>query len=260
MKTTLYVGTSGRTAWASFAALSLVLSACASNRSDARDAAATPAKAASVPRANDLSASADREATVEISKAVRARCQIEDLPQEAPRFDYNQAALHARGRNVLDDVANCLLDGPLSGETITLVGRADERGRKDYNESLGTSRAAAARDYLALRGVPADQIRLMSRGEQGARGSDAASYALDRRVDVELGDLKNNPILEGSMIQAETSRSRVPIQGAAASYADTAERGKPVGDSGSGVISDSVGPSSATGSASGSVKASAGSQ
>lgn len=188
---------------------------------------------------------------MQISKALRERCKIQDLPQDAPRFDYDRATLHARGRNVLDDVANCLREGPLSNEVITLVGRADARGSEGYNEDLGASRAAAARDYLAMRGVPVDRIRLVSRGEAGARGNDEASYALDRRVDIELGDLRNSPILEGSMLQQETSRARAPVQGEAASYADTAEGGKPIGNSGYGAGVES----GASGSASGSVKA-----
>jgi outer membrane protein OmpA-like peptidoglycan-associated protein len=231
MTTALHGGSNGRAAWGSTAALFLALSACASHGVEARNA---PAGAAAAPAANGLIASQDREATVQISKVVRERCKIEDLPQAAPRFDYDRAVLHARGRNVLDDVANCLLDGPLSGEVVTLVGRADVRGGAVYNEDLGASRAAATRDYLALRGVPVNRIRLMSRGEQGARGNDEPSYALDRRVDVELGDLKASPILEGSMIQAETSRQRAPVRSEAASYADTAEGGKPVGDTDAG--------------------------
>ncbi|HWA74326.1 MAG TPA: OmpA family protein [Polyangiaceae bacterium] len=212
-----------------FAAIPLVLSACASRAPEARIATASQSNSAPAPQAKALSPE-DREATVQISKTVVERCKIQDLPQDAPRFDYDRAALHARGRNVLDDVANCLLEGPLREDVITLVGRADPRGSESHNQSLGASRAEAARDYLALRGVPADRMRLLSRGEQGAQGSDEAGYAIDRRVDIELGDLKNSPILEGSMLQSETSRARKPVHNQAASYADTAEGGKPVGD------------------------------
>lgn len=212
-----------------FAAISLVISACASRTPEARIATASHSNSSPAPQAQTLSPE-DREATVQISKTLIDRCKIQDLPQTAPRFDYDRATLHARGRNVLDDVANCLIDGPLREESITLVGRTDPRGTQSYNQGLGASRAEAARDYLALRGVPADRMRLLSRGEEGARGNDEATYAVDRRVDIEFGDLKNNPILEGSMLQSETSRSRVPAHNQAASYADTAEGGKPVED------------------------------
>jgi hypothetical protein len=122
------------------------------------------------------------------------------------------------------------------------VGRADPRGTEAHNDALGAGRARAARDYLAQRGVPADRIRLVSRGELGARGTDEDTYALDRRVDIELGDISNHPIVEGTLKQIETSRARKPVHPEAASYADTAEGGKPVGESGtgSGVSSESV--------------------
>jgi hypothetical protein len=156
---------------------------------------------------------------------MRERCGLAAEPQNAPKFAFDEAALQSPGRNVLDDVARCLTEGPLKGETITLVGRADERGSEQYNRNLGASRAASARDYLFQRGVPAEQMRLMSRGEQGARGSDEATYALDRRVDLELGDLRNSPILQGTMMQAETSDAKRPDPSKAASYADAAEGG-----------------------------------
>lgn len=250
------------TSWASFTALALTASACASNQieaqnADARAMAATPASASTDTTSSD-SASLT---TVQISKVVRERCKILDEPSAAPRFDYDQATLRATGRNVLDDVANCLIDGPLKGEVVTLVGRADARGSAGYNENLGEGRAAAARNYLAQRGVAADRMRVISRGEQGASGNDEATYALDRRVDLELGDLQNSPILEGSMMQAETSRANSPVAGEAASYATTAEGGKAVGNA--SAPSGSTAPSGSgtvQGSASGSVKAGAGSK
>lgn len=206
------------------AALTLV-GACAHRAPEAQFAPASKTTSTAAPAAT---LTQDREATVQISKTVIERCKIQDLPQTAPRFDYDRAALHALGRNVLDDVANCLLEGPLREEMITLVGRADARGSTQYNRNLGATRAEAARDYLALRGVPVERMRLLSRGELGASGSDEESYALDRRVDVELGDLRNSPILQGSMLQDETSRTRTPAHNQAASYADTVERAQPV--------------------------------
>lgn len=73
---------------------------------------------------------------------------------------------------------------------------ADARGTEQHNRDLGTSRAAAARNYLAQHRVRAQQMRLMSRGEQGARGDNEEGFSLDRRVDREMGDLNTSPILE----------------------------------------------------------------
>jgi len=203
-------------------AFALLASACASKQPEPRD----PSEAGVVASGSQGSALPDREATVQVSKALRDRCRLPEGEQGAPRFEFDNAALHAQGKNVLDDLALCLRAGPLKGEVVTIIGRADSRGTQTHNEELGATRAAAARNYLAQHGVAADRLKVMSRGEQGARGDDEAGHALDRRIDIELGDLENSPILEGSMLQAETSPAKSKSN--AASYADTAEGGKPV--------------------------------
>lgn len=167
----------------------------------------------------------DRQTTVQVSKPLRDRCNMPATVQEAPAFEYDQATLRARGQNVLDDVATCLTDGPLKGEVITIVGRSDPRGSASYNESLAQSRAAAAQNYLVQKGVPKERIKLVARGEAGARGTDEETWALDRRVDLEFGDLTSSPILQGSMLQAEAAKQpdNSPEAKKASSYADVAE-------------------------------------
>jgi hypothetical protein len=97
-------------------------------------------------------------------------------------------------------------------------------------------------------------MRLLSRGEVGARGTDEQSHALDRRVDLELGDLRASPILKGTMMQAETSDAKRPDpNNKAASYADVAEGGTPVNSESGTTTSGTTTSGSATGSASGSV-------
>lgn len=215
--------------FASLTALALALSACAATPA-ARDASAPPPVASAEAAGSDTTG--ERELTVQVSKAFRERCSLPETADAAPRFEFDQSALRANGRNVLDDVAHCLTQGPMKGEIITIIGRADARGSDQHNQDLGKSRAAAAKNYLAQHGVPADQMRLMSRGEQGARGDNEESFSLDRRVDLEMGDLNNSPILEGSMLQAESSLP--PKDSKAASYAGTAEGGKPAGSASSG--------------------------
>lgn len=221
-------------------ALCLAVSACSTNTPRTPSA---PLQAAEPAEASNTASTEERGLTVQVSKAFRQRCSLPEEADSAPRFEFDRATLRTKGRNVLDDVARCLIEGPLKGEVITIIGRADARGSDEHNQELGASRATAARNYLAQRGVPADRMRLLSRGEEGARGNNEASFSLDRRVDLELGDLKNNPILEGSMLQAESSST--PKQSGAASYADTTEGGSPSGSgasttSGSGTASGSV--------------------
>lgn len=203
------------------------VSACGGKERPAQDAStSSPVVATTEPAASDAGA---QEATVQISKQMRERCNLPESPDGAPRFDYDQSTLRSRGKNVLDDVAVCLRDGPLKGEVVTLVGRADPRGTADYNQDLAASRAAAARNYLVQMGVPAEQIKLMARGEAGAQGSNEETWALDRRVDLELGDLSNSPVLQGSMLQAESAKKpdNSPEAQKAGTYADVNEGSPP---------------------------------
>lgn len=204
------------------------VSACGKNDRPAQDASTSSPVVATTDTASDGGVP-DREVTVQIAKQLRERCNLPDTPQDAPRFEYDQSTLRTGGKNVLDDVAACLKDGPLKGEVITIVGRADPRGTEDYNKDLAASRAAAARNYLAQQGVPGEQIKLMARGEAGAQGSNEETWALDRRVDLELGDLANSPILQGTMLQTESAKKpdNSPEAQKAGTYADVNEGSPP---------------------------------
>lgn len=164
------------------AALGLLLvTSCAKEQPPAREPdvaeASTPPQAVTPPGQN--------QASVFVSEDLRAACELPQGGEEAPRFDFDEANLRSRGENILDDVAACLKDGPMKGQNIRIVGRADARGSEAYNQDLGTSRAEAARDYLVGRGVPTANLNVVSKGEQGATGDDEASRELDRRVDLE---------------------------------------------------------------------------
>jgi peptidoglycan-associated lipoprotein len=209
----------------------LGLSACGGKDRPAQDASGSSAVVTADATTDPAQ---DRETSVQISGPLRERCAIPGA-ENAPGFEFDQSTLRARGKNVLDDIAVCLKDGPLKGEVITVVGRADARGTADHNQALSASRAAAARNYLLQQGVPAERVKLLARGEEGARGSDEETFALDRRVDLELGDVKNSPILQGSMIQAETANkpTNSPEAQKAGSYADVSE-GSPAGSTSKG--------------------------
>ena len=51
---------------------------------------------------------------------------------------------------------------------------------------LGGSRADTVKTFLTMKGVPSGRITTTSRGEMEARGTEEASWAEDRRVDVRL--------------------------------------------------------------------------
>jgi peptidoglycan-associated lipoprotein len=125
---------------------------------------------------------------VAVDNDLAAQCKLTFANVDhAPKFGYDAAELTASDRDVLQKVAQCVLNGPLKGRTVSLVGRADPRGTSEYNLGLGTQRAESVRTYLQRLGVPAKQLTPTTRGDLDAHGTDEASWQKDRRVDLKLG-------------------------------------------------------------------------
>lgn len=118
---------------------------------------------------------------VHISPDIRKACGIADADAH---FPFDSAQLGPTERPVLSQLARCFVSGPLKGRDMRLVGHADPRGDADYNMVLGGSRADTVKTFLTMHGMPAARIGTTSRGEMEARGTDASSWAEDRRVDV----------------------------------------------------------------------------
>ena len=243
--------------WLACGAMVLTTAACAGDKTPAKG----PVAMGEMSTPGQQSPRNDADTTIAISDDFRRECQLPNAPREAPHFEYADATLHARGANILDDVAKCLSEGPLKGRAMTIIGRTDARGTAAYNKQLSANRAEAARNYLMQRGVPGDNIRLIARGEQGAQGTDERTWALDRRVDFELGDRNGSnrsatsnvnaspdPIMEGTRMQALSPGNS--NAGKAGSYASTAEGGKEGGASSSSGKGSASGSASASGSVS----------
>ncbi|HAS6348392.1 peptidoglycan-associated lipoprotein Pal [Vibrio sp. IRLE0018] len=67
---------------------------------------------------------------------------------------------------------------------VTIEGHADERGTPEYNIALGERRAQAVSKYLQALGVQADQIAIVSYGEEKPLllGQTEEVYAKNRRA------------------------------------------------------------------------------
>lgn len=126
-----------------------------------------------------------QQSDINISDAIRQACGISDA--EA-RFAFNSAAVRAEDRAILKKLADCFSTGALKGREMRLVGHADPRGEAEYNMVLGGRRADNVKAAVAREGLAESQIATSSRGEMDATGTDEASWARDRRVDVLLGD------------------------------------------------------------------------
>jgi len=105
---------------------------------------------------------------------------------DAPRFDFDKFNLTEADRQALEQVARCVTTGALRGRSVALVGRADPRGEAEYILVLGENRASSVARFLGDLGVPPTQLSETSRGKLDAKGTDEASWALDRRVDLDL--------------------------------------------------------------------------
>ncbi|MDR1935971.1 MAG: OmpA family protein [Candidatus Accumulibacter sp.] len=110
-------------------------------------------------------------------------------------FDFDKAVLRPEGRAKLDDVV--AKSGQLALEVVIAVGHADRLGGAAYNQRLSERRAAAVKDYLVGKGIPANRIYTEGKGSKqpvtkpgDCKGPKSAKVIQclqpDRRVDIEL--------------------------------------------------------------------------
>lgn len=147
----------------------------------------TPAPAVSAEPAKVTPAPVPASANVTVSEDLAKQCSLRfGRAEQAPRFGYNETDLLPSDRDILQQVADCLVKGPLKGRRVQLVGRADPRGTDEYNLALGNRRAESVRTYLERLGVPAGRLSPTTRGELDASGVDEGGWSRDRRVDLKL--------------------------------------------------------------------------
>jgi len=104
------------------------------------------------------------------------------LSQRSVYFDFDKDDVKAEFRPLIEAHAKYLNQN--SAASITLEGHADEIGTREYNLALGQRRSVSVKKVMNLLGVQDNQIETVSYGEERATGSDSASRAKDRRVDI----------------------------------------------------------------------------
>lgn len=144
-----------------------------------------PAAAPSAADNNKKPGDNPKESQINISDAIRKACGISD---EDAFFAFNSANVRPQDQRVLAELSKCFTSGPLAGKQMRLVGHADPRGEPEYNMVLGGRRADNVKQYLVKAGMKSGQIDTSSRGEMDATGTDEASWAKDRKVDVMLAN------------------------------------------------------------------------
>jgi peptidoglycan-associated lipoprotein len=110
----------------------------------------------------------------------------QDLCQgPAPFFEFDSSKTDAEDQPTMQSLATCMVNGPLKGRAIRLIGHTDPRGSADYNDKLGMERAEQVKRYLVRHNVDPARIAVESAGEEAASKA-PAGWATDRRVEVRL--------------------------------------------------------------------------
>ena len=104
--------------------------------------------------------------------------------QHSVYFDYDSSELKADSQATVTLWAKYLTTHPTS--KARLEGNTDERGTREYNIALGERRGNTVAQALQAQGVSAQQLSVVSYGEERpvALGHDEDSYAQNRRVDL----------------------------------------------------------------------------
>jgi OmpA-OmpF porin, OOP family len=106
-------------------------------------------------------------------------------------FDFDRRSLTADGARVVDQaIAQVQRSGP---SQIQVGGYTDAAGTDSYNYALAQGRAAAVRNYMIGRGVPADQIVIRSFGKNDPRvpTPNGVREAQNRRVEIMISPAPN---------------------------------------------------------------------
>ncbi|PST97142.1 peptidoglycan-associated lipoprotein Pal [Photobacterium iliopiscarium] len=110
--------------------------------------------------------------------------QMQLLRQEEQTvfFKFDNAEIQPAYQNMLEAHAEYLRNHP--NTKVVVQGHADERGTPEYNIALGERRATAVSQYLQALGVSANQMSIVSYGEEKPLlfGHTDADYAKNRRA------------------------------------------------------------------------------
>lgn len=102
----------------------------------------------------------------------------------APFFQFDSADAK-KDQPTMPMLANCMIDGPLKGKSIKLIGHTDPRGTAGYNDKLGLERADRVQRYLVTHGVDASRVETATVGADEARDT-PQDWPKDRRVEIQL--------------------------------------------------------------------------
>jgi outer membrane protein OmpA-like peptidoglycan-associated protein len=110
-------------------------------------------------------------------------------------YDFDKSAIRAGDAKELDALASILNQYP--SMEIDLIAHTDARGDKAYNQALSEQRAASAKQYLVKKGIAANRIQGIGKGESELRnkcadGVDCSDeeHQFNRRTEVVIRKMK----------------------------------------------------------------------
>lgn len=101
--------------------------------------------------------------------------------QSTTYYPFNVDTLNGANKENLQKLIQYMVENPKVKTTV--YGNADRLGSESYNLTLSASRAKNVKAYLVSQGVPANRIKVVSYGEQKAKGDSEEERALNRCVE-----------------------------------------------------------------------------
>jgi OmpA-OmpF porin, OOP family len=154
-----------------------VLPECAGTKPVPPAAPARPA-APAAPAEPAAPAPAARPAPASVRQAI--------VIQADALFDFDKSVLRPDGKKSIDEALEKLRGVDL--EMVIATGHTDSIGTEQYNQRLSERRAAAVKDYLVSKGIPASKITTIGKGKSQpvATNKTAEGRQKNRRVDIEF--------------------------------------------------------------------------
>lgn len=149
----------------------ILFTACATQKpNQAQLPASTDTKSAekvktTAPEVNSLTSAELTAKHLEAEKAeAAAKAAKLNFSSKSIYFDYDKDDIKPEYRVIVEQLANLLTDQ--RNVIVAIQGNTDERGSAAYNIALGDKRARSVQKALALLGVQASQINVVSFGSE----------------------------------------------------------------------------------------------
>lgn len=153
-----------------------------------------PKKEAPAPKpaapATPAAPAAPSASTAPAAKPAPASVKQTVVIQADALFDFDKSVVRPDGKKNIDE-ALAKLAG-VDVEMVIATGHTDSVGTEAYNQKLSERRAAAVKEYLVSRGIPASKITTLGKGESQpvATNKTKEGRQKNRRVDIEFKGVK----------------------------------------------------------------------